>query len=391
VRRSYKFRAYPTARQEIRARQLLADHCDLYNAALQERRDAYRHSQTKIRYSEQSAQLKAIRRDDADGQGAHSFTSQQQTLRRLDTVFTAFYQRAQKGQAGYPRFKPQARFDQVGFVAGDGSKWEPATGRWAHARLQAVGTIKVKQHRPVRGTVKTIQLKREHRRWYIILVADCEPEPLPGTGRHVGVDVGVARFYTTSDGEILDNPRFLKQAEEQIAALQRRKARCRRGSGNRRRARQALAKAWRKVGNQRRNFHHHQARRLVDTCDAIGVERLNVAGMTRRPRPKPDDTGGYAPNGAAAKSGLNKSILDAGWSQFVGILAAKAEEAGRRVVLVNAAFTSIDCHRCGARCTRPRQDTVLCPQCGELDADLNGARNIYTRAGLGSGRAAQAA
>ncbi len=120
MRRSYKFRAYPTARQETRARRLLADHCDLYNAALQERRDAYRHSETKIRYGEQSAQLTEIRLADPDGQGAHSFTSQQQTLRRLNTVFTAFYKRAQTGQAGYPRFKSRSRFDQVGFVAGDG-------------------------------------------------------------------------------------------------------------------------------------------------------------------------------------------------------------------------------------------------------------------------------
>jgi putative transposase len=388
VRRSYKFRAYPTARQEIRARHLLADHCDLYNAALQERRDAYRHSETKIRYGEQSGQLKDIRRADPDGQGAHSFTSQQQTLRRLNTVFTAFCKRAQNGKASYPRFKPRSRFDQVLFVAGDGSKWEPATGDWAHARLQAVGNIKVKQHRPVRGTVKTIQLKREHRRWYIIVVADHEPTPLPETGRQVGIDVGVARFYTTSDGEIVDNPRFLEQAAEQITEVQRRKARCKRGSGNRRRARQALAKALRKVRNQRRDFHHRHARRLVNGCDAIAVEKLNVAGMNKRPQPKPDDAGGYAPNGAAAKSGLNKSILDAGWSQFVGILAAKAEEAGRRVVAVNAAFTSIDCHRCGTRCTRPCQDTVVCPRCGEIDADLNGARNVYTRAGLGSGQAA---
>jgi putative transposase len=391
VRRSYKFRAYPTARQEIRARRLLADHCDLYNAALQERRDAYRHSKTKIRYGDQSAQLRDIRQADPDGQGAHSFTSQQQTLRRLNTAFVAFYKRAQKGRAGYPRFKSRSRFDQVMFVAGDGSKWEPATGKWAYAKLQAVGHIKVKQHRRITGTVKTIQLKREHRRWYIIVVTDHEPEPLPATGREVGVDVGVARFYTTSDGEIANNPRFLGVAGERIAELQRRKERCKRGSNNRWRARQALAKAWRKVRNQRRDFHHQHARRLVNTRDVIAVEKLNVAGMTRRPQPKPDGDGGYARGGAAAKAGLNKAILDAGWSQFVGILAAKAEEAGRRVVAVNPAYTSIDCHVCGARCTRPRRDTVVCPHCGEIDADLNGARNIYTRAGLGSGREAQAA
>jgi putative transposase len=92
----------------------------------------------------------------------------------------------------------------------------------------------------------------------------------------------------------------------------------------------------------------------------------------------------------AAKAGLNRSILDAGWGQFTSILAAKAESAGRRVVLVHPASTSIDCHICGARCSRPRQDTVICPAHGELDADLNGARNIATRAGLGSGQASAA-
>ena len=93
---------------------------------------------------------------------------------------------------------------------------------------------------------------------------------------------------------------------------------------------------------------------------------------------------------AAAKAGLNKAILDAGWAQFANILTAKAESAGRRVVFVNPAGTSIDCHQCGRECTRPRQDTVICPTHGTMDADVNGARNIATRAGLGSGQASAA-
>ena len=92
----------------------------------------------------------------------------------------------------------------------------------------------------------------------------------------------------------------------------------------------------------------------------------------------------------AAKAGLNRSILDAGWTQFTRILVAKAESAGRPVIFVNPSSTSIDCHTCGARCVRPRQDTVVCPVHGELDADLNGARNIASRAGLGSGQASAA-
>jgi putative transposase len=390
VRRAFKFRAYPTRPQEARAVRLLADHCDLYNAALEERREAWRMRRVSVSYGMQSAQLREIRRADPHGQGRHSFTAQQQTLRRLNTVFAAFYTRAMKGKAGYPRFKPHSRFSQAGFVAGDGAKWTPAdVGGWARAAFQAVGSVKVRQHRPVPGTVKFLRLKREHRRWYVIAITDTEPSPLPAGGRAVGVDVGVARFLTTSDGQIVANPRFLAASAEVIAGLQRRKDRARRGSGNRQRLRRALAKEWRKVRNRRRDFHHKTAHALVASCDVIALEKLSTAAMTRRPAPKPDlgQPGAFLANLASAKAGLNKAILDAGWAQFTNILNGKAEEAGRRVVFVNPAGTSITCHICGRKCTRPRQDTVICSAHGQMDADVNGARNIATRAGLGSGQA----
>jgi putative transposase len=392
VRRAFKFRAYPTRGQEQRAARLLADHCDLYNAALEERREAWRMRRVNISYGMQSAQLRGIRRADPLGQGRHSFTAQQQTLRRLDTVFAAFYARIKKGKAGYPRFKPCSRFSQVGFVAGDGAKWIPAAaGGWARAAFQAVGSVKVGQHRPVPGTVKFLQLKREYRRWYVIVITDTEAEPLPATGRAVGVDVGVARFLTTSDGQVIANPQFLAAAAETIHNLQRRKEHARCGSGNRKRIRRALAKEWRKVRNRRRDFHHKTARALVSACDVIVLEKLRTADMTRRPAPKPDpdQPGAFLPNMARAKAGLNKAILDAGWAQFANILTAKAESAGRRVVSVDPAGTSMTCHICRRRCTRPKQDTVICPTHGTIDADINGARNIATRAGLGSGQTAQ--
>jgi putative transposase len=190
VKRAYKFRAYPTQPQQGRSVRLLADHCDLYNAALEERREAWRKRKSSISYSAQSAQLREIRAADRDGQGRHSFTAQQQTLRRLNVVFHAFYDRCRAGQEpGYPRFKPHSRFDQVMFVAGDGAKWQAASDDgWARASFQAVGAVKVRQHRPVRGTVKILQLRREHRRWYVIVVTDSEPVPLPAAGREVGVD-----------------------------------------------------------------------------------------------------------------------------------------------------------------------------------------------------------
>jgi putative transposase len=195
---------------------LLADHCDLYDAALQERRHAWPMRNLSVSYGDQSAQLKVIRAADPDGQGRHSFTAQQQTLRRLNAVVTAYFKRVRKADkgrqqagsgenlrqrtVGYPRFKPRQRFDQVLFVAGDGAKWEPADGgRWTHASFQAIGRVKVGQHRPVVGRVKTLQLKREGRRWYVVVVREMEPVSLPTTGREIGVDVGVARFLTAGD------------------------------------------------------------------------------------------------------------------------------------------------------------------------------------------------
>jgi putative transposase len=399
MRRAYKLRAYPTGAQEGRAVRLLRDHCDLYNAALQERREAWRMRRVSISYGDQSGQLKEIRAADPDGQGRHSFTAQQQTLRRLNTVYQAYFKRFRDAEqqrratkqkqrkVGYPRFKPYPRFDQVLFVAGNGAKWEPADGgRWAYASLQAVGRVKVHQHRQIVGCVKTLQLKREGRRWYVIVVTRADPQPLPATGRQVGVDLGVARFLTTSDGQVVGNPRFLNAAQARIADLQRRRERARPGSGNRRRLRRKLAREWRKVANQRRDFHHKTARALVDSCDTLALEDLRVASMTASAKGTVAEPG----VNVAQKAGLNRSILDAGWAQFTQILTAKAASAGRRVVSVDPRHTSVTCHGCAARCTRPRRDTVVCPCCGEWDADLNGARNIATRAGLGSGQASAA-
>jgi putative transposase len=154
MRRAYKFRAYPTWRQEQRARALLDAHRYLYNAALEERREAWRHGVT-IRYGDQSAQLAEIRRADPHGQGRWSFTSRQQTLRRLDRAFQGFFQRVRDGRrAGYPRFKTAARWDSVDSVNGDGARWRDPEGRWASAYFQAVGQVKVMAHRPVVGPVR---------------------------------------------------------------------------------------------------------------------------------------------------------------------------------------------------------------------------------------------
>lgn len=379
MRRAYKFRLRPTSRQYIALNECLDAHRELYNAALQERRDAWRHARVSIRFKDQSGDLPFIRsvRPDIARWGSGS---EQATLRKLDRAMQAFFRRCKAGETpGYPRFKAAHRFDSVVWPSvGDGCGWLSEQRR---VRLQGIGHVNVTVHRPVEGVVKTIQVKREGRRWFVVLSCDDVPEkPLPKTGAVVGVDVGIASFLTTSDGEHVTNPRHGRKSAARLAQAQQVLARKKRGSANRRQARSVVANRHRKIADQRRDFHHQTARRLVNDHDVIAVEKLAVANMVRSAKGTVEQPG----TNVAAKSGLNRSIMDAGWGQFRSILEAKAEEAGRRVVTVNPRHTSQRCAECGhvERGNRVTQAAFRCCACGHAaHADVNAARNIL-RAGL---------
>lgn len=385
MRRSYVFRLRPTARQHIALAACVESHRELYNAALEERRDAWARSKTRVFYGDQSAQLSEIRSVRPD-QAVWSFSSQQATLRRLNKAFQGFFRRVKAGQtAGYPRFKGETRFDSVEWPKdGDGARWLPEAKR---VYLQGVGQVKVHLHRQAAGRVKTIQIKRVGRHWMLVLSCDDVPStPLPATGRRAGVDVGIVSFATTSDGEHIENPRWARAAADRLTTAQQRLQRARRDSRNRLAKRETVAARHRKIANQRKDFHHKQARRLVESYDLLVVEDLQIANMVRRAKPvvDPERPGQYLANGASAKSGLNRSISDAGWGSFLDILRAKAEDAGRVVIEVDPRHTSDGCENCGhaARENRVAQAEFVCQSCGHrTQADEHAARNLL-RAGL---------
>jgi putative transposase len=386
----------PTVGQTIALGEMLRDHCSLYNGALQERRDAYRHaSKTSVKYGMQSAQLKDIRSFDPERQGRWSFSSQQATLRRLDKAFAAFFRRIKSGETpGYPRFRGVNWFDTVDFPKdGDGCRWnstphDPVT----RVRLQGIGHVRVHQHRAVKGRVKTVSVKREGKHWYVVLACDDVPaEPLPATGAVVGIDLGIASFLTTSDSEHVPNPRHgkaaaarLETAQQALSRFPRRKARNR--TANHERAEQKVAALHGKVRRQRLDHAHKTALALVRDHDLIAHEDLKIRNMVRTaaPKPDPDQPGVFLPNGAAAKTGLNRSISDAGWGVFLAILTSKAESAGRTVIAVDPRNTSRQCPECGytAKENRTTQDKFHCVACGHTaHADVVGATNVL-RAGL---------
>lgn len=385
MRRAYVFRLRPTARQHVALATCVDSHRELYNAALQERRDAWASSKTRINYGDQSAQLTEIRTMRPD-QAVWSFSSQQATLRRLNRAFAGFFRRVKAGQTpGYPRFKGKARFDSVEWPKdGDGARWLPDQRR---VYLQGIGQVKVHMHRRVEGTVKTIQIKRQGRRWMLVFSCDDVPtNPLPATGAQAGIDVGVVTFATLSDGSAVANPRWARQEASRLEAAQRRLHSAKRGSNNRGARRDTVAARHRKIANRRKDFHHKLACELAARYDLLVVEDLKIANMLRRakPKPDPDNPGQFLANGARAKSGLNRSISDAGWGQFVSILRAKAEDAGRTWIEVNPRHTSNRCGCCGHASpeNRVNQAEFVCQRCGHTaPADEHAARNIL-RAGL---------
>jgi putative transposase len=357
---------------------------ELYNAALEERRGAWQWEQRSVSYFDQSRELTELREIRPDTL-AFGVTVCRGTIKRLDRAFEGFFRRCKAGQTpGFPRFKGQGQFDSL--------QWQDKNG-WAldensrRLRLHGIGHVKVRLHRPISGTPKTITVRREGKRyWVTVHCVDVPAQPLPATGREIGIDLGVDQLVATSDGQLIENARFAKRGQAALARAQRDLASKTRGSRRRQKARERVGNHHRKIANQRRDFAHQVSRRLVNDYDLIVYEDLKIKNMTRRPKPRRDGEGGYEANGAKAKSGLNRSILDAGWGDLLAMILYKAESAGREVVAVDPRNTSRTCPECGLVSAGTRCGAVFrCLRCGHsAHADINAAENI-----LRAGRALQ--
>jgi putative transposase len=254
-----------------------------------------------------------------------------------------------------------------------------------------IGEIKLNYYRQHLGNPKAITVKREGRKWWLSLrCVDIPANVMPPNGREVGVDLGVVNIVATSDGDLFIGERFGSKAKVKLADAQRSLSSMQRGSNRRKRQVEAIARLHRKIKNRRKNAAHQLSRRLVNDYEFIALEDLAIVKMTASPKAKPDpnDLGHYLPNGKARKSGLNRSILDAGWGHLAGMITYKAESAGRMVVKVNPCHTSQRCAECGhiLSSNRVGQAVFVCQSCGHEDhADTNAARNI-----LWAGRAQRA-
>jgi putative transposase len=326
VRRSFRYRLYPTRQQTRAMLQMLDTHRHLYNRALAERRDAWEQERRSVRYLDQAAWLKTERMTNPY-LAQTNFSSCQASLRRLDKTFQAFFRRVQRGaQAGYPRFKGRDRFDTVEFPRyGDGCK---ITGDRVY--FQHIGNVRIVLHRPIQGTIKTLSFTRRADDWYLIVACDLgEPTPQPHNGTAVGVDVGLEKFATLSTGEYIANPRFFRTNEQALARAQRRLAKHAKGTPERQYHKRIVRRIHERITNRRKDFAHKLSRRLVREFSVIVFEDLTITRMIKNHR-------------------LAKSIADAAWNQLLAYTQYKAEDAGAVCMQIDPRGTSQRCSGCSA-------------------------------------------
>lgn len=387
MNKAFKYRLYPTRKQSATLQFILDRNRELYNAALEERKEAYRMSGISISYNDQSAQLPEIKEIRSEYKEIYSQILQD-TLKRVDKAFKAFFKRVKEGKTpGFPRFQGYDRYDSFTYPQIEKLKGKPTVSiENGKVILPKIGHIKVKQHRPLEGKTKTCTIKREGDCWYAVFVCEIETcVKLPYTDLPIGIDMGLKYFMTDSHGDVVENPRFFRKSHGRLKKLQQRLSKKKKKSNRRKKAVKSVALAHKTVRNQRKDFHHKEARILVDTFETIVFEDLSMHNMVRRPKAKQDVDGKYLHNGAAAKGGLNKSILDAGWGSFIELVKHKAEWAGVTVMQVDPRKTSQICSACQKEGEHKDLSvrTHVCEHCGVvLDRDHNAAINILDR-GLG--------
>jgi len=377
-----RVRLYPTPSQAARLVMMLDVTRQLYNAALQERRDAYRMRGISVTARMQYAELTALRSpaERIDSRLSSVYREcEDATLRRLDLAMKAFFRRVKRGEkAGYPRFRSRSRWQTLQFPHGDRAL--RLNELQTKVTVPSVGVVRLRKGRRVWAFGRAMISLRAGR-WYATFECERDACPLEKTGRRVGIDRGVVAVVATSDGELIALPDNMERHRAKVRVAQKRLSRCARGSRRRGKARLLLARAHEVAASARRDFLHKLSRRIADRYDVIAIEKLNVGAMTRSAAGTLEEPG----TNVRAKAGLNREILNAGWSILRQLLVEKAESAARTIVEVDPKNTSRECSSCGLvdAGSRRSQSAFDCAGCSYAEnADINAARVILKRAEL---------
>lgn len=370
MRLTYKYRLFPSKSQRKSLQDIL-DSCRwVYNKTLEVRKIGWEERQEFISRYDTNKLLTQWREEHEHLRNGHA-QAMQDAQKRVDLAFRAFFRRvkASEKKPGYPRFKSADRYDSFTYPQEHGN-WRVLDNN--RVRLSKIGNVKIKLHRPITGTVKTLTIQRDTiGNWYACFSCIVEMPMLSPTDKVIGIDVGLTHFATLSNGDKISNPRFFRKDEAALAVVQRKLSQETKGTPKFRYRKRTLNHIHQRIANRRNNFAHQNSRKLVNEYQLIAFENLNITDMM-------DDN----------HHGMNKSISDVAWNQFVQFTASKAEGAGRCVVLVDPRNTTKMCSCCGEIVSKKLSVRVhVCPKCNlVLDRDHNAALNILARglAGMGT-------
>jgi putative transposase len=330
-----------------------------------------------ISYMDQCKSLTEIRRADLLGAKKLPVDIGRWTLKRVDAAFSGLFQRMKAGKAtGFPRYRAKSRWRSFGFA-----EFKGITMRENKLRMKGLhGALRVNLHRPIPdgAKIKTAQFTRHDRAWFVTLVIDAAAtEWHANSGSSIGIDIGIENLATLSNGEVFANARPRSQRERQLRLAQRALARCKRTSRRRQQVRRKLARIHERIGNARTTHLHQVSANIARRFEVIAVEDLQLKNMTRSAKGTLAEPG----TNVAAKSGLNRSLLDAAPGRLVSMLRYKAERAGGEVRMVDPRNTSQDCSFCGTKVPKKLAARQHSCSCGaNLHRDHNAARNILARA-----------
>jgi putative transposase len=376
INRGFTFKLDPTTEQEALFRQFSGVCRLIYNLALEQRRNWWRHYEretgSRLNYVAQARQLTELRAE-FDWIAAVSQTCEQQALKDLDKAFVNFF----AGRAAYPTPRRRGLNDSFRFQ-GRECETVKLNAKWSAVRLPKIGFVKFRDTRPLRGKVNNVTVSSGALGWQVSFSCEIEHETIPSTLPAIGIDRGVANTLALSNGEMFSVPESLVAIDKRKRRAQKALTRKKRGSKRRAKALRRVASLSAKIARIRNDWQHRVSLDIAERFGTVVLEDLRIKNMTASARGTVAEPG----RNVRQKAGLNRAILNQAWGGYEIKQAYKLEERGGILAKVPAPNTSRTCPECGCVDARNRksQAVFLCIQCGHAKhADHNAAIVILRR------------
>lgn len=384
MKRNYKYRMFPTKKQEKLLLATLEECRWTYNKILGTRIKVFEEEKKTLNKYATNNLMSEWKKERESLKEIHSQVLQN-IAERVDFAFQNFFRRCKqqgsnKEKLGFPRFKQFGRYDSFTFPQSGFSVFEGDKKSESRVKLSKIGFIKIKLHRKLPETIKRLTIqKTQSGKWYATFSCIIEDIKRINDKPAVGIDLGLKEFAVLSNGEKIKRERFFKEEQNNLAKAQRKFAKITdKKSKERKKQRIIVGKIHERIANKRFDFTHQKSRKLVKQYGIICLEKLNIKSMQEKES--------IVINGKEIKATkTHRSIADVAWNQFVQQLEYKAEEAGTKVIFVNPKDTTKMCSVCGKLTSKELSDrTHECNWCGlVMDRDLNASKNIL-RIGIDS-------